>query len=65
VQAAPVPWGPWPLVGLFPCVILLFVVGLMGFELIQGMWGYHKTGKITGLVIDPIARIFDDQLPKE
>jgi len=31
-------WGPLPAVLLFPTVIVLFIVGLMGFELIQGMW---------------------------
>jgi excisionase family DNA binding protein len=62
---APVEWGPWPAVFLLPCVIVLIVVGLMGFELIQGMWGFHKQARVSSLIIDPIARIFDDSLPKE
>jgi excisionase family DNA binding protein len=63
--APQVPWGAFPAVMLFPCVIILFVVGLMVFELTQGMWGYHKRSKVTSLVVDPIARQIDDKLPKQ
>jgi excisionase family DNA binding protein len=63
--AAPAEWGPLPALVLLPCVILLIVIGLMGFELIQGSWGFHKPAKVTSLVVDPIARMFDDTLPKE
>ena len=65
VEAEPVPWGVVPVLFMLPCVIVLFVVGMMSYELVQGMWGYHKNGKVTGMVIDPIARMFDDTLPKE
>jgi excisionase family DNA binding protein len=63
--AAPAEWGAMPALVLLPCTIILFVVGLMSFELMQGMWGYHKGTKVSNLVIDPIARMFDDTLPKE
>jgi len=65
VEAAPAQWGVMPALMMIPCVIVLFVVGLMGFELVQGMWGYHQSSKVSRLVIDPIARMFDDTLPKE
>ncbi len=65
VAAPPAEWGALPAIMLFPCVIILVVVGLMGFELMQGMWGFHKPAKVSSLVIDPIARMFDDTLPKE
>jgi excisionase family DNA binding protein len=63
--APPAPWGVLPVVLLVPSVLILFVVGLMSFELMQSMWGYHRPGKVSTLVIDPIARMFDDTLPKD
>jgi hypothetical protein len=68
VAAAPAPpaeWGAVPVVFLAPCVLVLFLVGLMSFELLQGMWGYHKPAKVGKPLIDPIARMFDDTLPKD
>lgn len=62
---AAVPWGPLPAIFLLPTVLVLFVVGLMSFELIHGMWGYHKPGKVSNLIIDPIARMIDEHLPKD
>ncbi len=52
---------------MLPCVIILFVVGLMSYELIQGMYGYHKGAPVSRLVIDPVAKQvgswFDIKLP--
>ncbi|HTU21500.1 MAG TPA: helix-turn-helix domain-containing protein [Gemmataceae bacterium] len=61
--APPAEWGVMPALVLLPCTILLFVVGLMSFELIQGMWGYHTGNKVSNMVIHPIAKMFDDSLP--
>jgi excisionase family DNA binding protein len=63
--APPAEWGPVPAIALFPAVILLFLVGIMGFELVHGLWGYHKGNKVTTPLTHSIARIFDDSLPKE
>ncbi len=63
--APPADWGPLPAVLLFPTVIVLFFVGLMGYELIQGMWGYHRSTKVGRPIIDSIARMIDDTIPKE
>jgi hypothetical protein len=67
VEAAPAEWGALPALVLLPCVILLFLVGLMGFELVQGMWGYQQGGRLTGPVTQGIAKIFldKDALPKD
>jgi excisionase family DNA binding protein len=62
--APPAEWGLMPALVLLPCTILLFVVGLMSFELIQGMWGYHTGNKVSNLIIHPIAKMFDDSLPQ-
>jgi hypothetical protein len=63
--AAPVEWGSLPALVLLPCTIILFIVGLMSFEMIQGMWGYHKGAKVSNLIIRPIAKMFDDKLPED
>jgi excisionase family DNA binding protein len=64
--AAPAPPAEWgvmvPMVSLLSTIIL-FVVGLMSFELVQGMWGYHTGNKVSNLVIRPIAKMFEDGLP--
>jgi hypothetical protein len=41
------PWGPLPVIFGLPAVVVLFLVGLMGFELIQNMNGYHSPGIVT------------------
>ncbi|MBY0227729.1 MAG: hypothetical protein K2W96_00475 [Gemmataceae bacterium] len=68
-RPAPAPaaanWGPLPAVMLFPTMIVLFLAGLMGYELLQGAWGYHRSTKVSRPIIDNIARIFDDTIPKE
>jgi hypothetical protein len=63
--APPAEWGPLPAIVLFPTVLVMFVVGIMGFEIIQGMWGYHRATKVGKPIIDTIARSIDDTLPKE
>lgn len=45
VQAAP--WGVVPVLFMFPCVIIMLLVGLMGFELVQSMTGYKPPGMLT------------------
>jgi excisionase family DNA binding protein len=65
VAAAPAEWGTLPALLLFPTVIVMFIVSLMGFELVQGMWGYHRPAKVSKLITDSIARQIDDSLPKD
>jgi len=57
-------WGPMPAVVMGLCVVVMFVVGLMGFELIRGMYGYRQGGPVTSIIIEPIARMFTEDLPK-
>lgn len=65
VEAAPSEWGVYPALMMLPCVIVLFLVGLMGFELVQGMWGYHKGTRITGLIVHPLTEmIMGEKLPQ-
>jgi excisionase family DNA binding protein len=65
VAAAPAEWGMLPALFMIPCTILMFIVTLMGFELIHGMWGYRQSAKVTGVVTDPLARMFSDEMPKD
>lgn len=48
------PWGPLPTIFLLPSVIVLFLVGLMGFELLQGLSGYHSPGLVTKAITNLI-----------
>ncbi len=57
---APQPWGVLPVALLVPSVLILFVVLLMSFELVQGMWTYHQPGKASSLILNPFARMVDD-----
>src|SRR5438477_425909 len=40
--AAPAEWGILPAAVMIPCVLIMFFVGLMSFELLHSMWGYQK-----------------------
>jgi len=70
VAAAPAPpaeWPAWVAIPTMLCTIVLFLVGLMSFELIQGMWGYHRGTKVSNLIIHPIAKMVsgEDKLPDD
>jgi hypothetical protein len=57
------PWGPVPALLLIPSVLVLFVVGLMGFELVQSMLAYQKGNKASGLIIEPLTEAVMGPLP--
>ncbi|HEX5271088.1 MAG TPA: hypothetical protein VFW33_11395, partial [Gemmataceae bacterium] len=65
VAAAPAPWGPVPALFLLPCVIVLLLAGLMGYELIGTMVGYQQPGKVSGFLAQSLAKTFDLELPKD
>lgn len=65
VTAAPASWGVVPALLLFPCVIIMFLLGLMSFELLHGMWGYKQSYKPTGFVVKAISELIHDKLPDE
>lgn len=66
-QAPPAEWGVLPALFMAPAVIILFLVGLMSFEMIQSMWGYNRGARTSRLIVDPIARMFDfnNEMPKD
>lgn len=65
VAAAPAPWGALPMIFLLPGVVVMFLLGLMTFELLHGMWGYKQPYKPTGLIIKPIAEMFGAEFPND
>lgn len=65
VAQAPANWGVLPALVLFPCVIILFILGLMSFELVRGMWGYKQPYKPTAFMVRGICDLLGFELPKE
>ncbi len=63
--APPPPWGPVPALLLVPTVLIMFLVGLLAFELAGTMWNYRQPGHSTGfgIILHPIAKYFDSTLP--
>jgi hypothetical protein len=41
------PWGALPVIFMLPCVIVLFLVSVMGFELVQSVAGHKPPGMLT------------------
>jgi len=58
----PVPWGIVPLLFLLPAFTLTLVGGLVGFELLQTMWGYQQPRKPAAPLVRSIASQFDMEL---
>ena len=56
VLVEPAPWGPLPVVFMLPCVIVMVLVGLLGFELIQSAGGYKSPGFLTKALGDLIGK---------
>jgi hypothetical protein len=40
-------------------MFIVFVAGIMGFELMQSMWGYHQSTQPSSLVVEKVATAFD------
>jgi hypothetical protein len=43
-------WGILPVIFMFPCVIIMFLVGVMGFEAVQTSAGIRPPGTLTSAV---------------
>lgn len=63
----PARWGAIPVIFMLPCVILMFLVGLMSWEMMNIMWGYHQGQKVSGLVVPWVTETFlgKDKAPKD
>jgi hypothetical protein len=63
--AEPTAWGPLVTVPMFLTAGVMVLVGLMGFELLRGMWGYEQPYKPTGGLVRFFAETFGDKLPTD
>jgi hypothetical protein len=63
VPAAQADWGMFPLLFMVPCVLIMFIAGLMSYELVHSMWGYHQTTKPAGLLVETFAGLFKSDEP--
>jgi hypothetical protein len=48
----PAPWGALPVAFMVPCVAIMVVVGIMGWELIQTSSGFKSSGVLTRSIAD-------------
>jgi hypothetical protein len=53
-------WGTLPIVALVPTVLIMFFGGIMAYELLRNMWGYHHGGRVSGPIVRTIAGMFGD-----
>jgi hypothetical protein len=56
--AKPAEWGVLPTLVMLPCVVVMFLVGIMGYEMIHSMWGYHQPMPVTSTLLKPLAQMF-------
>lgn len=52
----PAPWGPLPVVFMLPCVLVMVLVGILGFELVQSAGGYKTPGFLTKAISEMIGK---------
>ena len=62
-QAAP--WGAFPALLMLPTVFVVFLGGIMAYELVHSMWGFQQPTKPSTLVIDNVANTILGPAPKE
>lgn len=65
--AAEQSWGMMVPIVAFLTLLVIFLGGLMSYELVHGMWGYKQTQKVGALVVDPLSEAIlgKDALPKD
>lgn len=56
------PWGIVPPLFLAPTLFLVLLGGILGYELLQTMWGYQQPRKPTAPLIRALATNFDMEL---
>ncbi len=53
------PWGAMPVIFMVPCVIIMFLVGLLAFEMVQSTVGLKPPGPLTVAVADMFGSPID------
>ena len=46
-MAAPARWHPITAIGMFLTVLIMFLGGLMAYELLHSVWGYQQSARPT------------------
>lgn len=59
VVSGTAPWGVFPALFMLPTIFIVFLAGIMGYELMQSMWGYHQTTKPASMVVNEVAKVLD------
>lgn len=57
-----VPWGPVPVLLLFPAFLILILGGLTAYDLLHTMWGYQQPRKPSATIVQAIAEQFKMKL---
>ena len=55
IEKKSAPWGAVPAIMLIPAFFIIFVGGLMGFEMIRGSSGYEQSGRPSAVLLDNIS----------
>ena len=50
------PWGVMPVVFMLPCVVIMFLVGILGYEMIQNTTGLRAPGPLTLAIADMLGQ---------
>jgi hypothetical protein len=58
----PTPWGPVPGIFLALAFPFMLIGGMMGYQLIETMWGYQQPHKPTAPLVQELAKTFDMEL---
>lgn len=56
------PWGVVPVLFLFPSLAFVLIGAIMGYELLNTMWGYQQPKKPTAPLTNAIAGVFGMEL---
>jgi excisionase family DNA binding protein len=65
VAAAPANWGSLPAIIMIPCVIVMFLLTFMSFELLHDMWGYRSASKASAVLLKPVCSMLGVDLPPD
>lgn len=57
--ARPQPWGPLPALILLPTMLIMLLGALMGYEILQTMWGYQQPRKPAAPIVRELAKTLD------
>lgn len=59
VAAGPAPWGPLPVIFLFPAFVIVMLGGLAAYDVLHTMWGYQQPTKPSAPIVRWVAKTLD------